>query len=106
MCFCCEKLGHVKFCPLILKLKEKEKGKMDHAHAVEDDEPPNKIAKEDDLSDDDYVLISALIGTITPGNDTWLVDSGASKNITGYKSSLSNLIHKDSPHNVKLGDDY
>jgi hypothetical protein len=26
--------------------------------------------------------------------------------MTGYKISLSNLIHKDSPHNVKLGDDY
>jgi hypothetical protein len=107
MCFCCEKLGHVvKFCPLILKLKEKEKGKRHHAHAAEDDEPPKKIAREDDSSDDDYVLISTLTGTITPGNDTWLVDSGASKHMTGYKGSLSNLIHKDSPHNVKLGDDY
>jgi hypothetical protein len=26
--------------------------------------------------------------------------------MTGYKGSLSNLIHKDSPHNVNLGDDY
>ena len=26
--------------------------------------------------------------------------------MTGYKDSLSNLIHKDSPHKVKLGDDY
>jgi hypothetical protein len=107
MCFCCEKLGHVvKFCPLILKLKEKEKGKRHHAHATEDDEPPKKIAREDDSSDDDYVLISTLTGTITPRNDTWLVDSGASKHMTGYKGSMSNLIHKYSPHNVNLGDDY
>jgi hypothetical protein len=34
------------------------------------------------------------------------VDSGASKHMTGYKDSLSNLTHKDSPHKVKLGDDY
>jgi hypothetical protein len=26
--------------------------------------------------------------------------------MTGYKDSLSNLTHKDSPHKVKLGDDY
>jgi hypothetical protein len=26
--------------------------------------------------------------------------------MTGYKGSLSNLIDKDSPHNVKLGHDY
>jgi hypothetical protein len=34
------------------------------------------------------------------------VDSVASKHIKGYKGSLPNLIHEDSPHNVKLGDDY
>jgi hypothetical protein len=108
MCFYCEKLGHVKFYPLILKLKEKEKGKgkRHHSHAVEDDEPPKKITREDDSSDDDYVLILALTGTINPGNDTWLVDCGGSKHMTGLKGSLSKLIHKDSPHNVKLGDDY
>jgi hypothetical protein len=107
MCFCCEKLGHfVKFCPLILKLKEKEKGKRHHAHATADDEPSKKIAREDDSSDDDYILILTLIGIVTPGNDTWLVDIDASKHMTWYKDSLSNLIHKDSPHNVNLGDDY
>jgi hypothetical protein len=26
--------------------------------------------------------------------------------MTGYKDSLSNLTHKDSPHKVKLGDEY
>jgi hypothetical protein len=26
--------------------------------------------------------------------------------MTGYKDSFSNLTHKDSPHKVKLGDDY
>jgi hypothetical protein len=71
MCFFSEKLGHVaKFCPLIFKLKEKEKGKRHHAHATEDDEPSKKIAREDDSSDYDYVLISSLTRTITPGNDT------------------------------------
>jgi hypothetical protein len=71
MCLCCEKLGHVeKLRPLILKLKEKEKGKRHHSHAVEYDEPPKKISREYDSSDDDYVLISSLTGTITPGSDT------------------------------------
>ena len=79
---------------------------MHHSHAAKDDEPLKKIAREDDSSDDDYVLISSLTGTINPRNDTWLVDSSASKHMTRYKGSLSNLIHKDSPHNVKLGDDY
>ena len=34
------------------------------------------------------------------------LDNGASKHMIGYEDSLSKLIHKDSPHKVKLGDDY
>jgi hypothetical protein len=51
-------------------------------------------------------MISTLIGTVTHGSDTCLIDSGASKHMTGHKNSLSNLVQKDSPHKVKLGDDY
>jgi hypothetical protein len=53
-----------------------------------------------------YLLISSLTGTITHGSDTCIIDSGASKHMTGYQYSLSNLIKKDSPHKMKLGDDY
>jgi hypothetical protein len=28
-------------------------------------------------------LVSGLTGTITNSNDTWLIDSGASRNMTG-----------------------
>jgi hypothetical protein len=62
--------------------------------------------KQDESSDEDYVLISGLTVTVTHGSDTWLIDSGASKHMIGSEGSLSNLIHKDSPHKVKLGDDY
>jgi hypothetical protein len=31
---------------------------------------------------EDHVLISALLGSVTPGEDTWLIDSGASKHMT------------------------
>ena len=40
------------------------------------------------------------------GSDTWLIDSGASKHMTSYKDSFSELVQKDSPHKVKLYDDY
>ena len=42
-----------------------------HAHAAEDDEPSKKRSKyesEDSSSEDEYVLISALIGNITHGS--------------------------------------
>jgi hypothetical protein len=35
-----------------------------------------------------------------------LIDIGASKHVAGYEDSLSNIVHKDSPYKVKLGDDY
>jgi hypothetical protein len=89
-----------------MEIKKQKGGKRHQAHTTEDDEPPKKVAKQDESSDEDYVLISALTGTVTHGSDTWLIDSGASKHTTGYEDSLSNLVHKDSRHKVKLGDDY
>ena len=50
-------------------------------------------------------MIIVLIGSVSPGNDTWLVDSGASKHMTGYKDSFSCLVQKESPHKVMVGDD-
>jgi len=80
------------------------KAHLAHAHAAEDDEPVQRRREEE--SEDEYTLISALTGTVTHGSDTLLIDSGASRHMTGNKEVLLNLIQKDSPHKVKLGDDY
>ena len=45
------------------------------------------------------------MGTITHGSDDWLIDSGASKNMTGFKEYFVKLSENISPHKVKLGDD-
>ena len=52
------------------------------------------------------MLFSALVGSITPREDTWLIDSGASKHMTGKKTTLSNIKEKKSSQKVSLGDDY
>ena len=52
------------------------------------------------------MLISALAGTVSHGSNDWLIDSGASKHMTGFKESFINLSEHESPHKVKLGDDY
>ena len=65
-----------------------------HAHAAEDDEPSKKRSRyesEDSSSEDEYVLISALIGNITHGSDDWLIDSGASKHMIGFKESFGTI---------------
>jgi hypothetical protein len=48
----------------------------------------------------DHVLISSLSGSVTPGENTWLIDSGASKHMTGKRNTLK------CSQKVTLGDDY
>ena len=61
-------------------------------------------AREEDAKE--YVLFFALSWSVTPGEDTWLIDSGASKHMTRQKKTLSKLQENSSPHKVSLGDDY
>ena len=51
-------------------------------------------------------MISALTGNITHGSNYLLIDSGASKHMTGFKESFVKLSEHESPDKVKLGDDY
>ena len=51
-------------------------------------------------------MISALTGTISLGSNDWLIYSGASKHMIGFKESFVKLSKHESPHKVKLGDDY
>ena len=106
-CFTCHKMGHISInCPTRAE-QLKKKNKIFQAHTTEDnDQEEEERTKEDKDSCEEYVLISALTGSVSPGNDTCLVDSGASRHMTGYKDSLSSLEQKDSPHKVMLGDDY
>ena len=46
------------------------------------------------------------MGTITHVNNDWIINSGSSKHMTGFKESFVKLSEHESPHKVKLGDDY
>jgi hypothetical protein len=54
----------------------------------------------------DHVLISSLSGSVSPGEDTWLIDSGASKHMTGKKNTPSCISENKFSQKVTLGDDY
>jgi hypothetical protein len=97
-------MGHI--AKIFLSIREeykKRNNKRHHAHVVEDDEPPTKLIKE---NIEDYVLFSALLGSVTPGEDTWLTDSGASKHMRGQRNILSSLTKNNFPRKVTLRDDY
>jgi hypothetical protein len=53
---------------------------------------------------EDYVLISSLSGSVSLGEDTWLI--GASKHMIGQRDILSCLTKNKFPQKVTLGDDY
>jgi hypothetical protein len=53
-----------------------------------------------------YVLISALLGSVSHVEDTWLIDSGASNHMTSQRDILSCLTEKNFPQKFTLGDDY
>jgi hypothetical protein len=42
----------------------------------------------------DHVLILALSGSVSLGEDTWLIDSSASKHMMGKKNTLSCISEK------------
>jgi hypothetical protein len=103
-CYHCDKMGHIsKKCPCRREEYKRRNNKINHSHVAKYDEPPNKLTKEDI---EYYVSFSSLSGSVAPGEDTWLIDSGASKHMTGQKEILSSLIAKDLPQKVSLGDDY
>jgi hypothetical protein len=88
-------MGHyVTQCP---HKHEKGKKKKHHAHTTNIEEQMSK--------DEEFLFVSTVTGTITQGSDTWLIDSGASKHMTGSITSLSNMTEKSSSLQVELGDD-
>jgi hypothetical protein len=75
-CYHCDKMGHIaKNCPARREEYKKRNNKRHHAHAVEDDEPPTKMTKEN--------IEGYVSGSVIHSEDTWLIDSGASKHMTG-----------------------
>ena len=98
-CFGCKELGHIKRdCP-------KEKGKQRESRAKIDDDPTNKKTKDEHSSDLDFLLLSALSGTVQISRDTWFIDSGASHHMTNYGDHLANVVQREFQEKVVLGDD-
>jgi hypothetical protein len=94
-CFGCHEYGqYKKDCPKLTK-KRKE---IHHASIVNDEEPSKKYKHEEAY----FSYYSALTGSLE--DDMWLIDSGASRHITGDRENLSSMKEKETSHKVDLGD--
>lgn len=63
----------------------------------------NEVAEQ--KNNEDFLFFSALSINVPTDCNTWLIDSGASRHITGYREPLSDLIEKESNLHVVIGDD-
>ena len=103
-CYKFHNIGHLsKEYPL-----NNNNNKIHHAHLAEDEDeeerPQKRLTKEEYV--EEYVVFSALSGYVTPREDTWLIDSGASEHMTEKKQNISKLEENNSPRKISLGDDY
>jgi hypothetical protein len=66
-----------------------------------DSEPPQR---DEYIKYEAFFFISSLSGTVPMDSDVWLIESGASKHMTGYREQLTDLVEKESCLHVLLGD--
>ena len=109
-CFACNSKGHfANECPHNSKTKH-------HAHAAdfseseseedhEESPPPRKRSKDSKKEEAkrEFFFVSALQGSTSPS--TWIIDSGASKHMTGNINLLSNLSLSESSNTIVFGND-
>lgn len=96
-CFGCEGYGHMKkYCPSVQQNYRSDRRQKERATRVETEGRSPKRSRKTHSTDANYMLLSALSGMIQTSSDTWLIDSGASRHMTGYQKLLSNLEKKES----------
>ena len=106
-CYNCHKFGHfVRDCR---QHKRKIKRRFQASVVVEEEEEPKKKkntkATKEDEPRREYYLVSTLSGSITDSANSWLVDSGASRHMTGNRGALTSYRKKKFTTQVELGDD-
>ena len=79
---------------------KKNKNKRNHTHLAEDEYEEEEERPLKRQSKEEYVLFSSLSGFVITGEDTWLIDSGASKHMIGKNQTLSRLEENKSPQKV------
>ena len=95
-CYGFQGYGHIKKdCPSVNKNHHPDRRQRQRASKEETEEPSSKKSRRAHSKDSYYLLLSALSGTIQTSRDIWLIDSGASRHMTGYRELLSDLSKRE-----------
>ena len=102
----CHKFGY--FAKNCRQTQKRTKTKF-HASAAEAEEEEPKTKKKTKANKEEpkreYYLVSAISCSITDSATSWLVDSGASRHMTGNREALTSYRKKKFTTQVELGDD-
>ena len=96
-CYNCHKFGHFTKDCKHSKRKFKRRFQASAAEEEEEEEEPKKKKKIKANKGEprrEYYLIFALSGSITDSATSWLVDSGASRHMTGNRGALTSYRKK------------
>lgn len=84
-------------------MNDRKKNGKQHATTTDIDELPKK-PKTEDSGTKDFFYFFALIASVADSDDLWLVDSGASRHMTGDRDNLTSLMRRRLSQKVELGD--
>ena len=101
-CYNYDKIGHFSKDYIAKKIGSHYKEKHYASTAKEEDPRGSPLRQE---KRKEYYLVSTLIGFVITSQNTWLVDSGASIYMTGYKEVLSDFRKESCSAQVELGDE-
>ena len=85
-----------KDCPSVKQNYRSNRRQRERASKAETEERPPKRSRRTHSTYANYILLSSLLGTIQTSCDTWLIDSGASRHMTGYQELFSDLDKRES----------
>jgi hypothetical protein len=76
--------------------------KLDGSRKLSSSKP--RLQKKEDIKEEAFLFISTLSGVVPTDNDIWLIDSGASRHMTGYRDHLTDIVEKETNLHVVLGE--
>jgi hypothetical protein len=76
--------------------------KLDESSKYTSQKP--RLQRNEDIKEESFLFISALLGMVPTDNDTWLIDSGVSRHMIEFRDHLTDLVEKETNLHVVLGD--